>query len=284
MATALVFGTAGGESYSRVFAIVHSRGDAGFNNDGVDGSTPHNPEEINPAQSADPTLKLPPINPTLDVPAVPSDTQSLGGGGGGTGLPIGAVIGIAIGCGVVGLAAIFALVWFLVRQHQRKKALLHVGSYAADNRAEDLMAEKEANAEADASPHSPYSDDGAAGGCGGAAALADTSAAAAAAAAAPHLQYPQQDQPRSFTPYSERPSGGGGAAAAGSPSTHAASIAHTDEARISVPSATPGRSTPRALTTPYAHLVEEGMTEEEIRRLEEEERQLDAAIEQAGRR
>jgi hypothetical protein len=33
----------------------------------------------------------------------------------------------------------------------------------------------------------------------------------------------------------------------------------------------------------YAHLIEEGMTEDEIRRLEDEERQLDAAIEDAGR-
>lgn len=34
----------------------------------------------------------------------------------------------------------------------------------------------------------------------------------------------------------------------------------------------------------YAHLIEEGMTPDEIQRLEEEERQLDAAIENAGRR
>ena len=46
-----------------------------------------------------------------------------------------------------------------------------------------------------------------------------------------------------------------------------------------------GTPTPPApITTRYAHLVEEGMTEEEIRRLEEEERQLDAAIEEAGNR
>jgi hypothetical protein len=37
-------------------------------------------------------------------------------------------------------------------------------------------------------------------------------------------------------------------------------------------------------TSTYVHLVEEGMTPEEIRRLEEEERQLDAEIENAGRR
>ena len=41
-------------------------------------------------------------------------------------------------------------------------------------------------------------------------------------------------------------------------------------------------STPPA-TSRYAHLVEEGMTDAEIRRLEEEERHLDEAIEDAGR-
>ena len=46
-----------------------------------------------------------------------------------------------------------------------------------------------------------------------------------------------------------------------------------------------GAPTPTSvIASRYAHLVEEGMTEEEIRRLEEEERQLDAAIENAGRR
>lgn len=43
-------------------------------------------------------------------------------------------------------------------------------------------------------------------------------------------------------------------------------------------SSTPG---PGPISEQYAHLVEEGMTEEEMRRLEEEERVLDEAIEQA---
>ncbi|KAI1188783.1 hypothetical protein F5B17DRAFT_253374 [Nemania serpens] len=48
---------------------------------------------------------------------------------------------------------------------------------------------------------------------------------------------------------------------------------------------TNGAPTPTpVIASRYAHLVEEGMTEEEIRRLEDEERQLDAAIENAGRR
>lgn len=42
-------------------------------------------------------------------------------------------------------------------------------------------------------------------------------------------------------------------------------------------------ATPSGISGRYAHLVEEGMTDEEIRRLEEEERVLDEAIEQHGR-
>ncbi|KAL1864481.1 hypothetical protein Daus18300_007713 [Diaporthe australafricana] len=41
-------------------------------------------------------------------------------------------------------------------------------------------------------------------------------------------------------------------------------------------------TTPSGISGQYAHLVEEGMTDDEIRRLEEEERALDEAIEQAG--
>jgi hypothetical protein len=205
----------------------------------------------------------------------------------GGGLSSGAVIGIAVACGVVGLLLVFALVWYLLRRRQQKKAIHPVdSSYSSGNRADELMAEKEAAADVDVAPHSPYSDEGgSAAGPSGAyqdgAAHGEALAAGAVAVAHPrHLQ----DPPRSFTPYSDRPSAGGAGAAAGTPSVHAASVAQTDEPHVSVPSATPGRATPRALTTPYAHLVEEGMTEEEIRRLEEEERQLDAAIEQAGRR
>jgi hypothetical protein len=209
------------------------------------------------------------------------------------GLAQGAIIGIAVGCGVVGLLLILGLVWFLLRRRQKKKAMHPADStYGSGNRGEELMAEKEAAADVDVTPHSPYTDEGASGGAGPSGTYPDSSAAhgdavVAGAVAAPDLSH-LQDPPRSFTPYSDRPSAAGtpaaAAAAAGSPSLGAPSLAQTDEARVSVPSPIPGRATPRGLTTPYAHLVEEGMTEDEIRRLEEEERQLDAAIEQAGRR
>ena len=206
------------------------------------------------------------------------------------GLSSGAVIGIAVACGVVGLILVFALVWFLLRRRQQKRDLRPVdSSYASGNRTDELMAEKEAGADVDVAPHSPYSDEGmSAAGPSGTyqddAAHGEAVAAGAVAVGAAVAHRPlQQDQTRSFTPYSDRPSPGV-AGAAGTPIARPESVALTDEVRVSVPSATPGRATPRALTTPYAHLVEEGMTEEEIRRLEDEERQLDAAIEQAGRR
>jgi hypothetical protein len=43
------------------------------------------------------------------------------------------------------------------------------------------------------------------------------------------------------------------------------------------------RSPTPPISQRYAHLIEEGMTEDEIRRLDEEERHLDVAIETAGR-
>ncbi len=217
-------------------------------------------------------------------------TQAAEKASNGGGLSSGAVIGIAVACGVVGLILVFALVWFLLRRRQQKRDLRPVdSSYASGNRTDELMAEKEAGADVDVAPHSPYSDEGmsAAGPSGtyqdDAAHGGAVAAGAVVVGAAAAHRTPQQDQARSFTPYSDRPSPGG-TGAAGTPIVRPESVAQTDEVRVSVPSATPGRATPRALTTPYAHLVEEGMTEEEIRRLEDEERQLDAAIEQAGRR
>lgn len=277
----------GGVSYSRNFVIVDSAAEFdGQSRTGLfDENRPHQPELIiSPTTSLTPSSTGKSSNGDIVVSNNGNSKESSDSGGGLSG---GAVIGIAVACGVVGLALVFGLVWFLLRRRQQKKAMLPVNSYSSANRGEELMAEKEASA--DVSPHSPYSDDGGPGGIGaagrgstyqdsighateGAAAVAGSSAAAAAA------------HPRSYTPYSDRPSGSIPGGGAGTPSVRAASVAQTDDqsaaVHVSIPSATPGRATPRALTTPYAHLVEEGMTEEEIRRLEEEERQLDAAIEQ----
>lgn len=300
---------AGGYSYSQLFSVTDSPNPALDRS--LENTTPAFPETSTPTSSKTAAANIggiqTPTSAAVTATGEPTNASdgALGGGlhrptsesasNNGGGLALGAIIGIAVGCGIAGLLVILGLVWYLLRRRKQKKAL-HPGdsTYGTGSRGEELMAEKEASADVDVTPHSPYSDDGAPGGSGAgpnsAAAVHEDAAAAAVVAgaagamAAPNLSH-LQDPPRSFTPYSDRPSVGGTAAtAAGTPSLRAPSLAQTDEARVSVPSPIPGRATPRGLTTPYAHLVEEGMTEDEIRRLEDEERQLDAAIEQAGRR
>jgi hypothetical protein len=75
-------------------------------------------------------------------------------------------------------------------------------------------------------------------------------------------------------------------------------LGNVDRDRGAAPTPPPGRSslashdrgansgvqTPQGMSSNVAHLVEDGMTVEEIRRLEEEERQLDDEIERAARR
>ncbi|KAK4192665.1 hypothetical protein QBC35DRAFT_198774 [Podospora australis] len=265
----------GRKSYSRRFTIVSDpnvfarAADSGI----FDTDEPVEQEDLMDAEDGgDGTSDGDATNTTTPKPG----TTQGGGSSDGGGLAQGAIIGIAVACGVVGLLLVFAVVWLVMRRRKQKQNALSGGPYNADGRGEDLIAEKEANAGVDVTPHSPYSDDGATGGGANPGYQEDSASGVpiAAAGAAHH----RQDQSRSYTPYSDRPG------AVGSPSVRTASISHNDEARASMPSPIPGRATPRGLTTPYAHLVEEGMTEEEIRRLEEEERQLDAAIEQAGRR
>lgn len=193
------------------------------------------------------------------IGANPSTDAASGSSSGG--LARGAIIGIAVAAGIVGLAAVLALVWFVVRRQKRKQqGLLPAGAYSPEHHGDELIAEKEARAGADATttPQSPYSDDG--NGAG--------NAAGTAASATTPTTY-VQDPTQTFAPYTDRGS---------------AAPRQNDEAGASAPSPIPGRATPRGLSTPYAHLVEDGMTEDDVRRLEEEERQLDAAIEQAGRR
>ncbi|KAL1843161.1 hypothetical protein VTJ49DRAFT_2911 [Mycothermus thermophilus] len=304
-----------GKSYSRVFTfhdgqgppnaelysdpnpafveITDSRsaGDSSGTSTIMDGAPATGPTP-NPTGSADSTDGKRPDAGASDAP-VPSDISNEEDNAGG-GLPQGAVIGIAVGVGVAALIAAFALAFFLLRRRQKRRdaasssTLLPTTGGPRTGGDED-MAEKEAGNGADVSPHSPYSDDGTGApthstpGPSGAAVPVPVVApvpvpvpAAAAAvpvagAGAEHMH----DPPRSFTPYSDRPS------------ARAGSVAGTDPeaaTRVAAPSPVPGRATPRALSTPYQHLIEEGMTEEEIRRLEEEERALDAAIEQAQRR
>jgi hypothetical protein len=225
-----------------------------------------------------PSSKIKPSDPTSS--SLPTDGASSSSSSGG-GLPTGAIAGIAVGAAVIILAFLGFLVWFFLRRRRQARDDDTFEAYAnGRTRTDELMAEKEANAGVDVSPHSPYSDDG---GQRDSSSLhnAGTGAGIATAAVAAHhhkkdLSQSTQDVPRSFTPYSD-----GHEAIARSPSTHAASIVAASSRGVPE-SPVPGRATPHGVTTPYAHLVEEGMTEDEIRRLEDEERALDAAIEQSA--
>ncbi|KAK3336509.1 hypothetical protein B0T19DRAFT_409664 [Cercophora scortea] len=295
-----------GRSFSRAFAVINTASDnAAFgiaaNNPVFKDQSPYKPEK-RPASSTStttPTTVTPTETPILGFGTGPSDE---------TGLSTGAKAGIAVGCVVIGLALLAVLAWlFLRRRRQQQRQQQNAvggaaGPYAVQrSRTDELIAEKEASAGVDASPHSPYSDDGAnangvIGSRGEPPSPQYNTPQAAAAAAVPMMaahhhhssaEPPQahEQQARSYTPYSDRNSLGNGAAPPppaqpqmGSPGTpRAPSIAQSDDVARSP-------HTSAVVPSQYAHLVEEGMTEDEIRRLEEEERQLDAAIEQAGRR
>lgn len=270
-----------GTTYSRWFAYVDSqdqfesiKSDMLFSSD----ESAH-PEKVTtlPSPTTGPTS-----TPLSNLPSNPNSEKEEPNAGG---LATGAIIGIAVACGIVGLVSIIAAIWFFL--HRRRQQTTNQGGpgrpYGVErNRTEDLMAEKEASTGTDPSPHSPYSDEGIL--VGGPAdthhegtSIPNGAVAPVLPQQTPRLQQPH-DQSRSYTPYSDR--------GARSPGTHATSIAHSeDTSRAGMGSPTAGRATPHGSLAPqYAHLVEEGMTEEEIRRLEDEERQLDAAIEQAGRR
>ncbi|KAJ6446099.1 hypothetical protein O9K51_00866 [Purpureocillium lavendulum] len=187
--------------------------------------------------------------------------------GGGGGLSAGAIAGIAVG-GAVVLILICALAWFLLRRRRRSRDQ-HAGDYkpghhtpnAAYLEDKDLHTGQVAD-----SPRSPYSEDGQ-----GVPRLAPLPAAATAPLAVhghatgdDTAEYRNSATAASFDPYRRSD-------AAGS----RGNLTDTD-ARST--------QTPQNVSRNVAHLVEDGMTEDEIRRLEEEERQLDAEIERAGRR
>lgn len=163
----------------------------------------------------------------------------------------GAVAGIAVGCSVAGLLIIAFIVWFFFFRKRSNRDRTRGADFANDSRTHAIMADKEATVISESSPHSAYPDDGG------------------------RLRDPRGDND-SYAPYSDRgvsPPPPPGAAFTTNSQTDLASLGHTSTTRAGTP---PYQSR-------YAHLIEEGMTEEEIRRLEEEERHLDAAIEDAGR-
>jgi len=178
------------------------------------------------------------------------------GGGGGGGLSPGVIAGIVVGV-VVFLALVGGLAFFFLRRHRKAKrgaAYADAGHGAANVYMVDKV---DATAQ---SPRSPYSDDG-------------------------------HEQNAPLDPHAHHDSdfhGQGPAAGQGSNGSEYAGLyqggqQHRDGAREGGAQSSPGLQS-RSNTGHYSHLVEDGMTEDDIRRLEEEERQLDAEIERAGRR
>ncbi|KAH0436797.1 hypothetical protein CcaCcLH18_04123 [Colletotrichum camelliae] len=201
---------------------------------------------------------------TTTISAGSSSSSSSGGGGG---LSAGAIAGIVIGS-ILGVALIAFLLWFLLRRRRRANNV-HNGGYGSG--PHEFLADKETHARVTESPHSPYSDDG-------------------------HQQQEMQQSQRHLTESEHDAAVPAAAAAAvlpasGTSPTERRSFAppyseeeHTPIASRSLENVNRdgARSSTPNVNSNVSHLIEDGMTEDEIRRLEEEERALDAAIEQAG--
>ena len=173
------------------------------------------------------------------------------------GLSKGAIAGIAVAAVLIGLALLAGLIFCLVRRRRRDRLAARDGIVAGGggvygSHTPDVIAQKEAGAGVEVSPHSPYSDDG--------------DAAAAGGRGVVH-QAPARHEEMPLAGYTDRGGVGSREVADGESLSGSGRL-------------TPGRATPTAVR----HLVEEGMTEDQIRRLEEEERELDQAIEEAGDR
>ncbi|KAI1294524.1 hypothetical protein F5Y03DRAFT_399456 [Xylaria venustula] len=185
------------------------------------------------------------------------------------GLSKGGIIGVAVGASIAGLLVAGALAWLfcLRRRRHRSNAATHhiVPSYSSDVGVHAMISDKEIPAvHESSSPQSVY--DGRPSG-DAYAPYSDRSAASPVP--------PLQHQHRRATSGSAATAAAAAAAAAGTGTTSETDLSRNGR----------GAPTPTSMiATRYAHLVEEGMTEDEIRRLEEEERQLDAAIEHAGQR
>ncbi|KAJ0166091.1 hypothetical protein CTA2_8742 [Colletotrichum tanaceti] len=207
-----------------------------------------------PTASVVATTTLSPTSPSLET------SGNSNSGNAGSGLPAGAIAGIVIGS-VLGLALIAFLVWIFLRRRRRAGHVSN-GVYGLNHGPHEYLADKENRAHVTDSPHSPYSDDG---------------------QNAQHVPEQQHHIQR-----------GGGQEAGVSASIVSATERHIlapyseeEQTPIDPRSAEDmtrngARSSTPNVNANVSHLIEDGMTEDEIRRLEEEELALDAAIERAG--
>lgn len=186
--------------------------------------------------------------PSVSIPPKPSLSSGAGevDANDGGGLSTGAIAGIAVGVGVLALVVLGAVIFFCMRRRRRRQSA-EKDSYDQQAKMSYMAAGKEASGNTADSPMSPYRDD----------------------------QFPpqQQQQQQHYVPprvpvpatTAERSNSWG-----------------TDGANARSPTPGSGAATPQHGVS--RHLVEEGMSADEIRRLEEEERQLDDEIQRAGKR
>ncbi|KAI1776572.1 hypothetical protein F4818DRAFT_353536 [Hypoxylon cercidicola] len=250
--------TSKGSSYSQVIAVA-TASDVQNARDAIaetgKETSPAQPEAITESSSPseNPTTATATSTPAAETPVETTVSQSSSDR---SGLSTGAIAGIAVGCGVAGLLIIAFLVWFFFFRRRSSRSKVRGADFAADSGTHAMMPDKEAIGMSQSSPHSAFADDGGR--------LHDPNRRSAAAG----------DDAASYAPYSDR------GRSASPPAAFATAAAH-NHSQTDV--ASRSRSPSPQFQTRYAHLIEEGMTEDEIRRLEEEERHLDAAIEDAGR-
>ncbi|KAI0443357.1 hypothetical protein F4803DRAFT_328560 [Xylaria telfairii] len=227
-------------------------------------------QETSVPTSTSSEVPMPPASGTASPTTSGTTSQPSSGtisqSAGAAGLNRNGVIGVAVGVTVGGLLVAGTLVWwFCFRRRRRTTAHHAMPSYASDVDVHAMMQDKEIPVALESSsPRSAYGSGGDEG-------------------------RPSADH---YVPYSDRsvtsPTPDHRRMASNPPApapAPAAAAGAVGAASQTDPSRTRGAGTPTpAITSHYAHLVEEGMTDDEIRRLEEEERQLDAAIEDAGRR
>lgn len=184
------------------------------------------------------------------VTASPTSSNAAEKGASKGGLSTGAKAGIAVGTILGALLIIGFLALFLVRRRRQSKDGKGLGGHQSSG---TYMVDKETHGRTTDSPNSPYSDEN----------------------QTRHVNLEDLDTTRKgpsvhaeqpgFTPYDDVPA---------RPSMSGSRGLGENT----------GAQTPTQVSSNVAHLVEDGMTREEIERLEEEERQLDAEIERAARR
>jgi len=261
-------GTAGLEIASPLFAVMgrDSTDTSGFDGEDITSSEPAQIEDGSPS-GASGTDSNGVLNPT---PTATTSGSSKGKNSGG--LATGAIAGIAVGAAVI-LIIVVTAIWFILRRRKRQ-----VGSHptdvstplaagyggAAGASSREFMGDKEAGAMVAESPQSQaYTDqpDPRHSALSGAAIIGGTTAPPANASytESGHQVY-DEAAPAGHSPTDQQPVHHGSA------------------------SAIRGADSPVPSTNVARHLVDEDMTADEIARLEEEERELDRQIQEAGRR